>query len=91
VSATSKPRYRVPVKIVDAEVALDEFDDEDIIEYLRHQGYIVSGKPCKYTTDGSEFLPEDLNHIFTLAVCGQQNEARSEALEMVSKAIGRPL
>ena len=87
-SATSKPRYRVPVKIVDAEVALDEFDDEDIIEYLRHQGYIVSGKP---TADGIEFLHEELNHIFTLAVCGQQSEARSEALEMVSKAIGRPL
>jgi len=88
-------RYRVPVATVDAEVSLDEFDDGEIADYLRQRGYYVSstsGAPHDQDPDPENVLnPDDLNHIETLALCGQIDAARYEALSLVSNAIGRPL
>lgn len=68
---------------VDVDVHLDEFDIDDIVEYLRDNGYQVSKDAAP---------PEgDLEHIYTLAVAGQMDAAREEALKLVSNAIGRPL
>jgi hypothetical protein len=93
-TATSKPRYRVPSVSVDAEVDLDEFEIEDIVEYLRHHGYTINGNavaagPVPEATD--QIDTADLEHIYTLAVCGQIEFAKQEALQVVGKAIGRPL
>ena len=93
-SATSKPRYRTPSVSADVDVSLDEFDTDDIVEYLRHNGYTVTGNAV-----AQDAVPEaanqidtaDLDHIYTLAVCGQLTFAQQEALAVVGKAIGRPL
>lgn len=90
-----KPGYRVPTCSVDADVRLDEFCDSDIAEYLRHRGYYVSNTsaaPHGHQPAPSAVLdPDDLNHIETLALCGQRSAAQSEALALVGNAIGRPL
>jgi hypothetical protein len=93
-TATSKPRYRTPSVSADVDVSLDEFDTDDIVEYLRHHGYTVTGNavadgPVPEATD--QIDTADLEHIYTLAVCGQLEFAKQEALQVVGKAIGRPL
>jgi hypothetical protein len=93
-TATSKPRYRTPSVSADVDVSLDEFDTDDIVEYLRHNGYTVTGNAV-----AQDAVPEatnqidtaDLDHIYTLAVAGQLQVAQQEALQIVGKAIGRPL
>lgn len=89
--ATSKPRYRIPVVLVDAEVSLDEFDENDIVEYLRHHGYTVIGGSSTTNSVDEQITATELDHIFTLSVCGQKDEARSEALNMIGRVIGRPI
>jgi hypothetical protein len=82
----------VPTVNVDVDVSLDEFDDDKIAEYLRHRGYQVYGSGTPVTGDGTESITsDDLDHIDTLALCGQMEAAKAEALEVVSKAIGRNL
>jgi hypothetical protein len=92
-SAETKPRYRTPTTSVDVDVSLDEFELEDIADYLRHNGYKVSATSATVTEDGSTNVldPDDLDHIYTLALCGQREAAQHEALQLVSEAIGRPL
>jgi hypothetical protein len=94
-SAASKPRYRTPSISVDVDVDLDQFDDDEIIEYLRHNGYTVIGgdavshRPVAEAENQIDIA--DLDHIYTLAVAGQLQVAQQEALQVVGKAIGRPL
>lgn len=92
----TKPRYRVPSVSVDADVSLDEFDNSDIIKYLRHQGYEVGGADAvgnnaDCASEGLYLSPDDLGRIETLALCGQKEPARQLALEIISEAIGREL
>lgn len=95
--STLKPKYYAPVcsVTVDADVSLDEFDVGAIAEYLRHRGYYVSATsaaPHDQDADPENVLdPDELNHIETLAVCGQIDAARAEALSLVGNAIGRTL
>ena len=90
-SAESKPRYRTPSAYVD--VSLDEFGLDEVAEYLRHNGYKVSDSSATFTEDGANNVldPDDLDHIYTLAVCGQREVAQQEALQLIGKAIGRML
>ena len=92
-TAESKPRYRTPRVTVDAEVSLSEFNMEDIVGYMRHHGYTVSGGKSTHFEDGDgeEIMPDDLDYVYTLAVAGQPDEAKREALRLVGNAIGRPL
>lgn len=64
---------------------LGEFDDDDLKNELVSRGFAVarSGEPIDGLTE--------LGHVEHLAVCGQIEAARVEALMIVSKAIGRPL
>jgi hypothetical protein len=64
-------------------IDLDEFDDDDLIEELESRGYTC-------TKDSATGL-EGLDRVEHLAVCGQLEIARAEALQLVSTAIGRPL
>jgi hypothetical protein len=94
-NGSSKPRYRTPSISVDVDVDLDQFDIDDIIEYLRSQGYTING----VTAVTAQAVPEannqidtaDLDHIYTLAAAGLTDAAQQEALQIVGKAIGRPL
>jgi hypothetical protein len=94
VSAIRKTSYRTPYVSADVDVSLDEFETEDIIDYLRHNGYTVTGNAV-----AEDAAPEatnqidtaDLDHIYTLALAGQLQVAQQEALQVVGKAIGRPL
>jgi hypothetical protein len=92
-TAESKPRYWTPCVTVDAEVSLSEFDMEKIVGYLRHHGYTVTGGKSVHVEDGfdEEITPADLDYVFTLAVAGQPDAAKQEALRLIGNAIGRPL
>ena len=93
-SAESKPRYRTPSVSAEVDVDLSEFDMDEIADYLRHHGYTVSGGNCLVASvDGEEgfISAEDLDHIYTLALCGQREAAQQEALQLIGKAIGRTL
>lgn len=66
-------------------IDLDDFDDDDLIEELRDRGYFVAAKGSTVDDVG------DLTHVEHLAVCGQLDAARAEALALVGNVIGRPL
>ena len=91
--AESKPRYRTPFVTVDAEVSLSEFSMEEIVGYLRNHGYTVTGGKSTHFEDGpgEEIMPYDLDYVYTLAVAGQSDAAKHEALRLVGNAIWRPL
>lgn len=73
-------------------VDLDEFDDEELADHLRSNGYSVSKQAGHTGVADSLTLEEDeLNHIETLALCGQAEAARELVISRVSEAIGRPL
>lgn len=65
-------------------IDLDEFDEDDLVQELESRGYRVS------KTNDTEALC-DLDHVEHLALCGLIADARNEALELVGKAIGRPI
>ena len=92
-SAENKPRYRTPSVSAEVDVDLSEFDMDEIADYLRHHGYTVSGgNAVAAVADDEGFIStDDLDHIYTLALCGQREAAQQEALQLVGKAIGRPL
>lgn len=69
---------------VSVHIDLDEFDDDELVEELEIRGYRVS-KAHEPATLG------DLEHVKHLASCGLIADARIEALELVGKAIGRPI
>lgn len=83
----TKPRTQIPVAYVHIDVSLDEFSNEEIIEYLRSQGEsgdLLSG-------EGLLIAQSELDRIETLALCGQVDSARATVLSIVSAAIGRAL
>lgn len=87
-------RYRTPSITVDVDVDLDQFEIDEIIEYLRSEGYSVNGNAAvddAVPEANNQIDTADLDHIYTLAVCGQIQVAQQEALQVVGKAIGRPL
>lgn len=85
--ATTKPRYRVPSVNVDVDVMLDEFDIDDIRNYLANvDGRGQATGPGAVLIDG-----EDVGRIATIALCGQKEAARELVLQIVGDAIGRPL
>ena len=69
---------------VSVHIDLDEFDEDDLVQKLESRGYRVS------KTNDTEALG-DLAHVEHLALCGLIADARNEALELVGKAIGRPI
>ena len=69
---------------VSVDIDLDEFDEDDLVQELESRGYRVS------KTNGTEALG-DLEHVKHLALCGLIADAQNEALELVEKAIGRPI
>lgn len=72
---------------VHVDIDLDEFDTEDLIEELESRGYTCS----KHKREADLGGLGDLEHIEHLAICGQLDVARTEALQLVSKAIGRTI
>ena len=69
---------------VSVHIDLDEFDEDDLVQELESRGYRVS------KTNDTKALG-DLEYVEHLALCGLIADARNEALELVGKAIGRPL
>ena len=92
---STTPRYRVPriTKYSETEVSLDDFDLDDIREYLRRQGGGSSSSPSSGGADDSDLCIEksELDRIETLLLCGQRDSAREWVFEIVSKHIGRDL
>lgn len=90
-----KPPYYAPTVRETFTVSLEDFSDEDIGEYMRHQGYTVLGlaeKPGHTGPDESLTLSEEeLNRLWTLALCGQQQAACDWLCERVGEHIGRSL
>ncbi len=93
-AAIEKPRYRVPHRSEYVEVGLDEFDNTEIAEYLRHEGYSVSGESTQgggADTGALVIDEDDLDRICTLLLCGQRDAAREFAFGLISDEIGRRL
>jgi hypothetical protein len=87
-----KPSYRVPTHTEHLTVSLDDFDDDEIVEYLRHRGFSVIGGSSTGSADFEDHIAGvELDHIFTLALCGQRQQAQSEALQLISRVVGRPI
>lgn len=91
-------RYRIPsIEPEVCEVGLDDFDVDEIREYLKRVDTGTLNGPAQahineaFSESALAIEPEDLNRIETLAVCGQLEYARAEALRLVSEHIGRPL
>lgn len=73
-------------------VDFDEFDDDDLADHLRSNGWtVIKGRAKSSHADGLTFEGGELDHISTLAVCGQSDAARELVISRVSEAIGRPL
>ena len=70
--------------LVSVHIDFDEFDDDELVKELEIRGFRVS-KAQEPATLG------DLEHIKRLALCGLLADAQNEALELVEKAIGRPI
>lgn len=68
---------------VSVDIDLNDFDDDDLIEELESRGYLCV-KDAVSSLNG-------LERIEHLADCGQLEFARAEALQLVSKAIGRTI
>lgn len=89
-----KPRYRTPTHTESVTVSLNDFSDEQIAEYLQHQGYAVSGFPSNGGPIASGHLlieSADLDRLWTLGLCGQEAAAREWLVDLVSQHIGRDL
>ena len=74
----------IVMPFVSVHIDFDEFGEDELVEELEIRGYSVS-KAQEPATLG------DLEHIKQLALCGLIADARNEALELVGKAIGRPI
>ena len=87
----TKPRYRAPSTHASVEICLDEFDDAQIIEYLKQQGHEVDGSRSseEVDADGVWISQAELSRVSTLHLCGQRAEAHEVIFEIVSSAIGR--
>lgn len=68
---------------VSVHIDLDDFDEDELIEELEYRGYTCT-KNAPAGLDG-------LDRIEHLAICGQLEIARAEALQLVSHAIGRTI
>jgi hypothetical protein len=100
-STEAKQRYRAPTIYREVEVDLNDFTDEQIVAYLRHRGYAVSGEGGEPSEDeaggpvpgGGPLVidQEDLSRISTLTYCGQKQYAAEFVLELVGRHIGRSL
>ena len=70
---------------ITVDVDLDEFSDNELKRELESRGFTV-------IEDGeSTPMPDNLSRVQHLADCGLIADARTEALTLVSKAIGRSL
>ena len=87
-----KPKYHAPTHTEYVTISLDDFDDDDIVEYLRHRGFSVHGTAVGSSPFEDENITgTELDHIFTLALCGQRTQAQYEALQLISRVVGRPI
>jgi hypothetical protein len=68
---------------VSVHIEFDDFDEDDLVEELESRGYTCT-KNAPAGLDG-------LDRVEHLAICGQLEIARAEALQLVSLAIGRPI
>lgn len=86
--AETAKRYRTPSVSEYVDVSLDQFDTEEIREYLAHvdEG-TATGRHGESLTIGVA----DLGRVETLALCGQRDAAREFVLEIVARHIGRKL
>lgn len=75
---------------ITVDIDLDEIDDDDMVDHLRRNGYIVTDPDANFQSC-EEIVGADLARIEHLSVCGQVEQARTEALAIVSKAIGRTI
>ena len=80
----TKSRLRVPTIYPEVEpVSLDDFDIDDIREYLRGSGVDAP-------SDEDFVIPrDDMNRIETLLLCGQRQSAIDELLRAASEHMGR--
>lgn len=91
--------YRVPSVCPEPvrveSVSLDDFDIEEIREYLYRQDNHVPDSAPLYDHGRNNtnlvITSAEICRIETLALCGQAEHARAEIIRIVSDHIGRPL
>lgn len=90
---SAKPAYRVPrvCRYQEVEVRLDDFETDDILEYLKHNGTGVGDADCSGGAGVCTFTEAELDRIFTLVLCGQRESALEFILGVIGSAVGRPI
>lgn len=81
ISPENKRKYRAPVHYAEVEVSLSDFNDDDILEYVR-----VNGLSDEF---GAGSDSEEIARIDTLLLCGQRDAAREAVERMLSRTLGR--
>ena len=76
--------FRSRTEVIDEEIDLSECDGDELVDGLELRGYTV-------VHTGSGANDGTFGYIEHLAICGQITHARDEALQAVSRLIGRPL
>lgn len=74
-------------------VTLDDFDIDDIRDYLLNNGTSGDRGFGRSLDDGDDFVvPSDtMNRIATLLLCGQREHAIAELHQLASEYLGRPI
>ena len=96
---TTKTKTKKPISVpcayisLSGSISLREFDESEIIAYLRSKGHDIDGisDPNDSNDNDLTIYSADLNRIETLALCGQKQSAHQLIFELVSKAIGRDI
>lgn len=82
--------YRTITTTVDVDVDLDEFDIEDIIEYLEENGYSVEGNASDEGISVSDKLAEVTDKLNVIYQKQRTNQDFSKELEsLIYSVIGR--
>ncbi|MFN7725178.1 MAG: hypothetical protein ACK5QH_08925 [Rubrivivax sp.] len=79
-STATKSRYYAPIRTAEAEVSLEDFSDDEILEYVRQKNL---GDADIRQAIG------DLNTLDTLLLCGLRQEALELISQHLSEALGR--
>jgi hypothetical protein len=93
-----KTKYKAPSvtpEVTVKDVTLDDFDVDEIQEYLdqklKNESHKIENSEIQGNPDYLLFTGREVSRIETLVLCGQREYAIQEILEAFSKKIGKKI